>query len=96
MNPSAADSLHELMILLVKELDGVSCRCGAVKESGNTFCKRCYFKLPQPLRRNLYQKLKSGYVEAYQAAVYFLDDLEKYLDKKKEERLHGNQPGTPS
>ena len=58
---------------LVAELAGVDCRCGAVKERGQTFCKRCYFRLPKHLQTRLYRRVGDGYEEAYSAATEFLD-----------------------
>lgn len=62
-------SAHEL----AAELGGVDCRCKAVKERGQTFCRRCYFRLPKHLQRRLYRRVGNGYEEAYSTAVEFLD-----------------------
>jgi hypothetical protein len=59
----------------VAELRGTKCRCGLSKPSGNTFCRECYWQLPQPLRRALYHRVDNGYMEAYTAAVEYLDAL---------------------
>lgn len=57
---------------LVSELQGRRCRCGKEKNRSQTFCRACYFLLPEPMRKALYRRLGQGYEEAYQAAVdYF-------------------------
>lgn len=59
--------------VLVEELLGTTCRCGKGKKSMRTFCATCYYALPPPARRLLYQRLGEGYAEAYDAAVALLD-----------------------
>ena len=60
---------------LVQELRGTVCRCGAKKATKQTFCRECYYALKVPARRALYNKLGSGYEEAYAAAETALDEL---------------------
>jgi hypothetical protein len=58
---------------LVRELRGSVCRCGGVKNKGETFCKACYFALPRPMHQRLYDYVGDGYEEAYVAATQELD-----------------------
>lgn len=61
---------------LIAELIGTQCRCGATKESRQTFCKRCYFRLRKDLQRRLYRRMGHGYEEAYRDAVAFIESLD--------------------
>lgn len=61
--------MHPLII----EILSTVCRCTRVKRKMNTFCSRCYYKLPQAMRSALYQKIGEGYEESYKSAVAFLD-----------------------
>ena len=54
---------------LIHELYAEQCRCDRPKERGETFCKRCYFNLPKPMRQALYRRVGEGYEAAYAAAV---------------------------
>lgn len=63
-------------VLAVKELQSETCYCGAKKESGQTFCKREYFALPQKKRRALYNRIGEGYEEAYRDAREYLYNKE--------------------
>jgi hypothetical protein len=62
---------HELL----KELQGIVCRCGKVKRPHETFCKGCYWSLGQNQRNALYKRMGDGYEQAYAAAAAFLDLL---------------------
>lgn len=53
---------------LVSELRGETCKCGARKMAGQTFCRKCYYKLPSSERQALYNQIGAGYEEAYAAA----------------------------
>lgn len=64
-----------LFDFLAAELFGTRCLCGSAKESRQTFCRRCYFRLPKELRIALYRRLGHGYEDAYQRAAKFLDSL---------------------
>jgi hypothetical protein len=57
---------------LVHELAGTTCRCGAVKKTGQTFCRGCYFSLPPRMRSALYSRVGEGYAERYDEAVAFI------------------------
>ena len=69
--------MTEETVRLVAELRGDQCRCGMGKPSGRTFCLTCYRQLPPALRRSLYRLLDEGYIEAYAAAVEYLEDLKR-------------------
>ena len=58
---------------LLRELMGVRCRCRAKKRVRNTFCNKCYWSLPEAMRRALYRHVGEGYEEAYAAAATILD-----------------------
>jgi len=45
--------------------------------AGQTFCRDCFYALPQALRDALYKRMGHGYEEAYQAACDFLDAQKK-------------------
>jgi hypothetical protein len=66
-----------LAVRLRDELEGRRCRCLRKKVAGQTFCKTCYYSLPEPMRQALYKKIMAGYEEAYQAACDFLDSQKK-------------------
>lgn len=57
---------------LIDELAGGTCRCGKAKKAMQSFCKRCYFKLPPRLRTNLYERVGRGYEQAYEQAIEHL------------------------
>lgn len=58
---------------LVHELARPACRCGRVKRPRQTFCSRCFQRLPPALKRALYRRIGEGYEEAYAAAVAALE-----------------------
>jgi hypothetical protein len=70
--------MEKTTIELVRELAGSQCMCGSRKRPNQTFCTRCYFRLPKEMRSALYRLISQGYEEAYEAAV-------KYLAEKQEE-----------
>ena len=57
---------------LIRELGGTTCRCGSRKQSRQTFCRRCYYKLPPPMRQALYNRVGNGYEHAYEQAEEYL------------------------
>jgi hypothetical protein len=42
-----------------------------------TFCRKCYYRLPQSLRTRLYNRFGEGYEEAYAEAVKRLGNEDK-------------------
>jgi hypothetical protein len=44
------------------------CLCGRGKKPNNTFCYRCYSKLPADMQRDLYLRMGDGYEAAVDAA----------------------------
>lgn len=42
--------------------------CGAAKNQGHSFCRKCFYKLPFAARRRLYTPLSRGYPQIYKAA----------------------------
>ncbi len=53
----------------VENLMSDECACGAGKDSGKSFCHICFSYLPKYLRQDLYQSLRRGYEQAYDASV---------------------------
>lgn len=58
---------REIYFEVAKEV----CRCGESKRPGRTFCKKCYYKLPDELRDRLYQR--KGRVLTYRESIAVLD-----------------------
>lgn len=57
----------------IKELRSDTCLvCYNQKKPGYSFCYRCYFNLPEYMRKDLYQRIGDGYEEAFEAACEFL------------------------
>lgn len=57
----------------VTELRSEECFCGRTKKSGMALCYSCFSSLPPDLKEDLYQRIRSGYEEAYEAAVKWLE-----------------------
>lgn len=70
----------------IDELMGNQCQCGRSKQPRMTFCRRCYFRLPQAMRHALYQPVGGGYAQAYQAASDYLRH-ERSRELSQEERF---------
>lgn len=60
---------REQITAMLSELAGTVCRCGNQKTHRQTFCGRCYYRLPRLLRQRLYQRFGEGYEAAYTEAV---------------------------
>lgn len=43
--------------------------CGGSKQRKNTFCAKCYYRLPGGVRASLYRGFRNGYGEAVTAAM---------------------------
>ncbi len=54
------------------ELLSTECYCGAEKKFKETFCRPCYFRLPEDMRTDLYKRMGRGYEEAVNAAKELL------------------------
>lgn len=54
------------------DLKQTSCRCGAGKAPLRTFCRECYYSLPEPIRKALYKRIGQGYEGAYSEALKYL------------------------
>ena len=53
---------------LVEDLVSRDCLCGNTKKPRMSFCQKCYFKLPRPMRNLLYNRIGDGYEEAWESA----------------------------
>ncbi len=62
---------HQRELLI--QLAATECRCGQSKAKAQSFCRSCYFSLPQAMRQSLYKRIGQGYEEAHAAAVKSLD-----------------------
>ncbi len=53
----------------LRELKSENCAaCERPKESGQSFCKSCYFSLPPRTRNALYAAMSDGYASIYDEA----------------------------
>ena len=50
------------------------CVCGGEKKLRQSFCYKCFKKLPRDLKNDLYSHMGDGYEEAYDASVKFLEE----------------------
>jgi len=57
----------------IEQLKGDECQCGRAKKNYMSFCYYCWKKLPFNMQRELYKKIRSGYEEAYDEAVEYLN-----------------------
>ena len=61
-----SESLEEQAL---RELGSETCAaCERHKESGQSFCKSCYFHLPPKTRNALYTAMSDGYANIYDEA----------------------------
>jgi hypothetical protein len=74
---------ESLVQTAIRELGLEQCICGAHKERRQSFCKRCYFALPQKLRSDLYKPLSDGYAEIYDEAKDWLQHNTDRLNQVK-------------
>ena len=57
----------------LRELGEAKCAaCGAAKNPKQSFCRTCYFKLPQAMRLKLYKTFSEGYGTNYDEAKEWL------------------------
>lgn len=61
----------------MREFMGDVCSCGKPKKRGRSFCGRCYFTLPEPMRNTLFARFGRGYEENYEAAKDWLREEAK-------------------
>jgi hypothetical protein len=59
----------------IEILKNNQCRCGAGKLARMAFCRHCFYKLPQPIRKALYTRVGFGFEQAYQLAERTLDEV---------------------
>lgn len=56
-----------------RDLAGLKCAaCNGRKKAQESFCKRCYFSLPGPMRTLLYKTMLEGYATYYKNALDWL------------------------
>lgn len=55
-------------------LKSEECQCGRNKKRGMALCYNCFKELPNDMQRNLYNRLNSGFQEAYEEAVKYLNE----------------------
>jgi len=58
----------------IQQLRGEECQCGNWKKSKMSLCYTCYRSLPRDMQKALYNHISTGYAEAYDAAVQFLNE----------------------
>ncbi len=63
---------ESLIQTALRELDSEICLCGKRKKKRESFCRDCYFSLPQGLRNRLYRTMSEGYAEIYDLAKDYL------------------------
>ena len=73
-------SQQQVERILIQELRSETCRCGAEKERGHTFCRNCYYRLQPGLRKLLYRRLGEGYEQAYETAIQVLGFAKPEVD----------------
>jgi len=61
-----------LRLEALEALRAAKCDCGRAKRSGQSFCSRCYYSLPESTRKDLYLGWGGGYEEAWDEARDFL------------------------
>lgn len=57
---------------VLRQFISTLCVCGAEKETRRSFCRSCYFRLPEAMRTALWKRIGHGYHEAYRAACHWL------------------------
>jgi hypothetical protein len=58
--------------LALDDLMSHGCKCGAMKQPKQSFCKDCYYALPHGMQMALYKTWGDGYEEAYDNACTYL------------------------
>jgi hypothetical protein len=75
MEPRAEPS-HEAKVI-ASLFSAVCPHCGEKKRHKESLCNRDYRRLPEAMRRALYQGIGQGYVEAFDAALAWLKENAK-------------------
>lgn len=75
---------QQAKLAAVAALKSSHCRCGHAKQSGMAFCFKCWFQLPENVRRALYRPIEKGFPAAYEVAC-------QYLTCNAKEELHGKR-----
>jgi hypothetical protein len=65
----------ELARQAAESLRSQRCLCGGRKREEQSFCLRCYHKLPEAVRAGLYSSFRDGYARHYAAAKQYLEKL---------------------
>ena len=63
---------ESLIDIALRELGSDTCICGSRKARGQSFCRECFFALPQGLRNRLYLTISEGYAEVHDEAKDYL------------------------
>lgn len=80
----------------LRVLAGIRCEgCGGSKKSRQSFCFRCCYSLPKPMRTALYTT-GSGYLPAYTAALNHLRPTQTLPPEPKESDASQPQPELPA
>ena len=58
----------------VDVLTGEECQCGNYKKRKMALCYNCWQKLPEHMQKDVYKRIHSGFEEAYDEAVEWLND----------------------
>ena len=61
----------------IEILKNNQCRCGEGKLPRMAFCRDCFYKLPNAIRKALYARVGFGFEQAYDLAARTLDETEK-------------------
>jgi hypothetical protein len=68
---------------LLESLGSERCpACGGGKQRKNTFCAKCYYRVPARARPSLYRRLGHGYREAVAAAMQLLGKTQFLLPEE--------------
>lgn len=70
MKPGAGDLLTGEVLDILR---GAECQaCGNYKRSGMSHCGDCYGRLPEAMKKSLWQRVGEGYEEAYRRSLAWL------------------------
>ena len=57
---------------MLGSLKGYKCVCKANKETMQSFCKKCYYSIPEKIRKKLYRGFGNGYEDAFRECLEHL------------------------